>query len=167
MTAKLKTAQPEAAEARECARQGELVLEQTEHSLLKLDSKLQQMMSNYEKLGLEFAKMQQQYSGAYKLQLAKQELEKQVEALKLVVRERDCTISELCDQLQSGSVTEGGHMSFSALGDRSSFSDDRVRILTNFYSWELLKAFHILVVNHERAAEGISLWGDQPLNLNH
>ena len=153
MTAKLKTAQPEAAEARECARQGELVLEQTEHSLLKLDSKLQQMMSNYEKLGLEFAKMQQQYSGAYKLQLAKQELEKQVEALKLVVRERDCT--------------KGGHMSFSALGDRSSFSDDRVRILTNFYSWELLKAFHILVVNHERAAEGISLWGDQPLNLNH
>ena len=162
---KLTHMHEEQQKAKQLAHEREMQLEKTEHALLRLDDKLQRVIADYEKLRCDYVKMENEYSGADRLKLAKEALEKQVETLQEAVRERDCKIDALCEQLQSRSILDKGHMSFNVLGDRGAFSDDRVRILTNFHSWETLNGFYELVVNHERAAEEINLWGDAPLQL--
>ena len=70
----------------------------------------------------------------------------------------------LVDTLQNQRVGGKGHMSFQVLGNRKAFPDHRVRILTNFRSWELINSFYELIVNDQNAAQRINLHGENDLN---
>lgn len=141
-----------------------LLLEQTENSLWRKDRELKIAQKKYDELISKVAMLESKYSGFDAIKEANEELQQQVKALQQAVESRDQEVQMLVDTMQRQDVGGRGHMNFHVLGNSKAFPDHRVRILTNFHSWELLNGFYELIVNHEKAAQCINLHGDHALN---